>query len=111
MRGRFIAIGQSLVKLALATALLVMGAALWVTRDIARVRQFCDATKAGELLTETKARALRLDIAGKQFEKSAREGGTGDFLLLIPATYSMGEFACFIRHDGQRVVSHKIEGP
>jgi hypothetical protein len=102
---------KSLAKAMLAIVLLVSAAAWWVMHDIAQVRKLCDSTVAGELLNETKARAIRFGFSENKFSRVLNDSSTGTFLVILPVQRSLGELACFIRHDGKQVVSSKMEGP
>jgi hypothetical protein len=100
-----------LAKTALASVLLLIAAALWIMYDVAQVRKLCESTVAGELLEETKARAIQFGFNENKFSKIVNDGSAGTFLVILPAQRALGELACFIRHDGKRVVSSKMEGP
>jgi hypothetical protein len=111
LREEWIATAKALAKIALAIAVVVIGAAGWVMYDIAQLRKLCDAATAGEALSETKARAMKFGVNEKRFDRTVKDSATGHFVVLIAAEKTLGEFVCFIRHDGQRVISSKMEGP
>ena len=103
----------SLVKLSLAFTIVFGLAFWWIGRDVKSLNQFCVSIRSGASILSLGELAKKHSINHNQFDKdhSIYNNKTQNWLLIVPSNNTMGEFACFITHDGVNVISSKMDEP
>lgn len=115
MRRALIAILKALFKLVLAVVLLLLlfafgyiGWARWQTRQL---RAFCDAVTPGLSLAQLAPLAEQHGFAAHWVHgPGIADSRSGDWVMFVPATSSMGEVVCEIHDDQQMVTSARFSG-
>ena len=83
----------------------------WIGHDVAKIRSFCSEATQGEQLTKLAALAKEYGLNGFNKSHSLYNKISRNWLLIVPSNNTMGEYACFITHDGEVVIQSIMDEP
>ena len=103
-------------RLVLFGSVVLLGALLsypaWTFWDMHRLRQMC-----GEIRPGAPVASIRRTVTKYGYERylindqGVFDERTGSWNIPIPAPSTMGDMACFIRHNGSVVLATEVVGP
>jgi hypothetical protein len=102
-------LGLGLLRVGALLVMLVFGYVGWAWFEGRQLHAYCDEVKPGMLIHELPALTEKHGF-GRQWVICGQAQGCGSTAFYVPATTSLGELVCAIRHDGQRVLIAQIGG-
>jgi hypothetical protein len=100
-----------LFKLTLALSIVFGLPFWWIERDVAKTRSFCTEATQGTSLAKLAELAKEYGIDGFNTNRSLYNKMNNSWLLIVPSNSTMGEYACFISHDGVAVIQSTMDEP
>jgi len=80
--------------------------------DLYKIEKFCNAlsteTKVESLLTIATKYGVETKYGAKTLTNAIKEKD-GTFFSFIASMFTMGDAGCFIKHDGQKIITAKYE--
>lgn len=112
MTSALFAVMRGIGKLAAAVLLAMLLIGGWTWWDMRRLRSFCEDIHTGMSLAMLPGIAEQHGIHRGCLERGGiYDERTRDWVLLVPAAFTMGDLVCAIHHDKVSVVSAKAWGP